>query len=221
MLGKQAEACFEIYLKHSKKYKLLVSNIQINSVHSTLGELDYIIRDINTQKILHIELACKFYLYDKNAGILEEEKWLGPNRKDRLYDKLEKVKTKQFPLLYAPETIQKLGHYNIHVPIWQQLCLKAFLFLPKKLNSSTFSENYRNCIVGYWIRLKDFEEEEQNYYYTIPTKKEWLLPPNSLKNWLSFAKVKQAIETQIQGRKSPLVYKKTPSKIERFFVVWW
>ena len=39
IIGKQAEAAFESYLNHSKKYKLLGANLQIPGEKGTLGEL--------------------------------------------------------------------------------------------------------------------------------------------------------------------------------------
>ncbi|MEM0518617.1 MULTISPECIES: DUF1853 family protein [Aequorivita] len=221
VLGMQAEACFEAFLRSSKNYKLLVANLQINGAKETLGELDYIAKNIQSEEIIHIELACKFYLYDENLGATEEEKWIGPNRKDSLFDKLEKVKLKQFPLLQKAETIEKLHSLNITLPTSQQLCLKAFLFIPKKIKSNDFSLNYTNCIVGYWIKHNDFVAEESEALYAIPTKKEWLLPPRAIAAWHSFSEIKEKVELQIKNNKSPLIYKKTPHKMERFFVVWW
>lgn len=221
VLGMQAEACFEAYLKRSENYKLLVANVQIHGEKETLGELDYIVQNLKTNQVIHIELACKFYLYDVDAGASEEEKWIGPNRKDRLYDKLEKVKLKQFPLLGKTETIQKLGELEIEIPTLQELSLKAFLFIPKKMKSNVFPKNYADCIVGHWIKHKDFAEEEKNALYAIPTKKQWLLPLETIANWYSFSEVKKEIEKQIKIKRSPLIYKKTPHKTEHFFVVWW
>lgn len=217
----QAEACYEAYLKLSRNYKLLVANLQIHGEKETLGELDYIVQNLKTNRVVHIELACKFYLYDICAGALEEQKWIGPNKKDSLYDKLEKVKLKQFPLLLNNETIEKLDVLGIEIPTSQELCLKVFLFLPKSMNRSAFPNNYSNCIVGHWIKHKDFAEEDKTALYAIPTKKEWLLPLDSIESWYSFSNVKKEIEIQIKNKKSPLIYKKTPYKMERFFVVWW
>jgi hypothetical protein len=221
VLGMQAEACFEAYLNSTKNYKLLTANLQINGAIETLGELDYIVKDLKSDKIIHIELACKFYLYDENAGASKEEKWIGPNRKDSLFDKLEKVKLKQFPLLQKEETIKKLATLQIETPTLQQLCLKAFLFLPQKINRSFLLKNYSDCVVGYWIKHTDFTEDDKTALYARPTKKEWLLPIEAIENWYSFSEITKEIELQIQNKKSPLIYKKMPHKMERFFVVWW
>jgi hypothetical protein len=91
----QAEACFEAYLKQSKYFELLAANLQIHGEKETLGELDYIALNLKTDEVVHIELACKFYLYNEARGNTEAQKWIGPNRKDSLYEKLEKVKHKK------------------------------------------------------------------------------------------------------------------------------
>lgn len=220
VLGMQAEACFEAYLKQSKNFELLAANLQIHGEKETLGELDYIVENLKTNQVVHIELACKFYLFDENAGASEEEKWIGPNRKDRLFDKLEKVKLKQFPLLYKDETIEKLQTLGIEVPTLQELCLKAFLFLPKKMSAEIFPKPFQDCIVGYYLKPTDFEEDE-TALYAIPSKKEWLLPTDKLTTWHTLSEIKPLIETQLKIKKAPLIYKKTPYKIERFFIVWW
>ncbi len=221
VLGMQAEACFEAYLKQSINYKLLAANLQINGEKETLGELDFIVKNLKNEQVIHIELACKFYLYDENAGTTFEEKWIGPNRKDSLFDKLEKVRLKQFPLLQKTATIQKLKALDVEMPTSQQLCLKAFLFLPKVMETQFLPQNYINCIVGYWIKVTDFIEENEDALYGLPTKKEWLLPMEAIETWLTFSEAKEAIEIQLQAKKSPLVYKKTSRNTERFFVVWW
>lgn len=221
IIGKQAESYFEACLKRSKSYDLLASNIQIQDTNATIGELDYIIRDLNLKKLIHIELACKFYLYDSNINASEESKWVGPNRKDSLYEKLEKVKRKQFPLLHHNKTVQRLRELNIEIPNAQELCLKAFLFIPKGENRQKFPANYQKCLVGYWIKHKDFYKEDKAALYVIPHKKEWLLPPKQIEEWYSFSTIKSEVQKQIGINRSLLLYKKTQQGIERFFVVWW
>lgn len=229
IIGMQAEACFEAYLNHSKHYKLLASNLQIHTATSsgtglareTLGELDYIVQNLKTNEIVHIELACKFYLYDNNIKTSEESKWIGPNRKDCLYDKLEKIKSKQFPLITKTETIEKLKSFSIDCPTSQQLCLKAFLFLPKGMNIKLIPNNYKQCITGYWINQSDLIKEDSDALYAIPNKKQWLLPETDIQDWLSFSEAKLEINKLLQNKKSHLIYKKTHYNLERFFVVWW
>lgn len=221
VIGLQAEACFEAFLKVSKNYKLLSANLQIQGEKETLGEIDYIVQNIKTNQVIHIELACKFYLFDKDAFASEEEKWIGPNRKDSLFEKLEKIKHKQFPILQKDETIETLKSLDIKTPSVQKLCLKAFLFIPKEMKTQDFPINYQECIVGQWIKFENFDKEDKTAVYAIPNKKEWLLPLDQVSKWYSFSEIKVEIRRQIDINKSPLIYKKTQQSIERFFIVWW
>jgi len=223
MLGKQAETIFENWLKHSKRFQLLAANIQIQGATQTLGELDYIISDTNNSNILHIELACKFYLLDENLGNTVLEQWIGPNRKDRLVDKLEKLKTKQFPLLYSDETTSVLTDVQLDgISIQQQYCLKAFLFVPKTFIQHKLPKQYENCLAGYYIHFTELvAESDEKTLYALPQKKEWLLPPEYLTNWVKFSEAKDQIENSIAEKRSLLVYKKIHGTIEKCFVVWW
>lgn len=222
IIGKQAELCFAYYLKHSLRYELIASNIQINGETETIGEIDYLVFDSKTQEILHVELACKFYLFDSSFNDSETNAWIGPNRKDTLKKKLDKLKLKQFPLIKRKETQVTLKELQIDVnAIKQQLCLKAFLFLRRGSQINQFSKNYQLCIVGYWISFAEFISEEKTAIYAIPKKKEWLLPIENNEEWFSFIEVKNIIKTKIETNQSVLVYKKIGSEIIRFFVVWW
>lgn len=204
------------------RYDLIVANIQIQGNDRTLGELDYIVFDQQKERTLHIELACKFYLYDSAILNEQEARWIGPNRKDTLREKLDKLVHRQFPLLYNDRTKLRLREFGISDQlIEQQLCLKAFLFTPKGYPNDKFSENFRNCISGYWISFSEFIYEDKEALYAVPTKKEWLVPLEKFEKWQVFSEVRTIVEVSITNQKSPLIYKKLSRKVERFFVVWW
>jgi hypothetical protein len=222
MLGKQAEACFEFYLHSSARYQLIAANLQIQGSENTKGELDYLVFDTQTKKVLHIELACKFYLYDSDEPKNKSDSWIGPNRKDSLHEKLTKLEQKQFPLLYATESLQTLNQLNIdRDSVEQQLCLKSFLYIPKGLSTSLFPHRFSDCIVGYWIPYIEFNSEDKNAIYAIPQKKQWLTPPEKLKDWLSFSEAALFIKVFTEANRSCLVHKKSAQSMESFFVVWW
>ena len=229
ILGKQAEAAFEAYLNYSVHYEILKKNIQIYSLPSghsslkkeTIGELDYIVKEVSTQKIIHIELACKFYLYDKASSNCEEERWIGPNRKDSLFDKLQKIKYKQFPLIRKEETKKYFKNHDIPLPYRQKLCLKAFLFIPKAMDINTLTKNYRDCIIGYWITYEEFLSLDEDGDFAIRIKKEWLSQDLSGVDWMSFSAIKSEVLNGIRCQNSPLIYKKSKRQVEVFFVVWW
>lgn len=223
MLGKQAEFIFESGLKYSQRFQIIAANIQIQGATETLGELDYIAADIETDTILHIELACKFYLLDATLSEDVTEQWIGPNRKDRLVDKLAKLQTKQFPLFYREETASALSEIELNIStIHQHYCVKAFLFLPKGFQQHILPAHFQDCIAGYYVPFSELDREENTTaHYALPEKKEWLLPPENLINWFSYSQAKEAIEKLITEKRSPLVYKKVNGHMEKFFVVWW
>jgi len=230
VLGMQAEACFEAYLRRSKNYEVLASNIQIpklfggknNSGKITLGEFDYIVKCRESLELCHIELAYKFYLYNPNEECSELKKWIGPNKKDSLFQKLEKLKWKQFPLLENPIAIDYLNKLDIKLPTSQQLCLKTHLFVPKGFTAGIWPSNYRECVVGYWIRPGEMEHENKSALYAMPDKKQWLLPPSEAPlDWCSYDMIVGLIECKLADRISPLIYEKSGSAISSFFVVWW
>ena len=222
MLGKQAETCFEYYLQHSKRYKLLASNIQIQGVTHTKGELDYLVYDAQEHKTIHIELTCKFYLYDSSLGNQELKCWTGPDRKDTLIQKLDKLRLKQFPLLYSEEAIAEISHLNLDIlSVTQQLCLKSYLFVKREEDVGNVLKDYKNAIVGYWIPFSEFASEDQDALYKISNKQEWLLPPENLKEFKSLTEVSSLLQLHISNKRSQLVYKRKGKHIERFFVVWW
>lgn len=223
MLGKQAETIFESWLKHTKHYQLVAANIQVQGATQTLGELDYIAIDSETNSILHIELACKFYVLDETLGKNISEQWIGPNRKDRLVDKIAKLRTKQFPLLHRKETVSALALFQLDLSaVQQQYCLKAFLFVPKGFQQDALPKHFQECLVGYYIHWEKLDSElDETALFALPHKKEWLLPPESLTTWISFSEAKEAIKSSIAEKRSPFVYKKTSGSIEKFFVVWW
>jgi hypothetical protein len=223
MLGKQAETCFEFYLQHSKRYKLLAANIQIQGVTHTIGELDYLVFDAEEQKAIHIELACKFYLYDSSLGNQGMKCWTGPDRKDTLIQKLDKLRLKQFPLLYSEETRTEISYLNLDIlSVVQQLCLKSFLFVKREEDIGVNPlKEYKNAIVGYWITFSEFASEDQDALYKISNKQEWLLPPENLKEFKSLTEVSSLLQLHISNKRSQLVYKRKGKHIERFFVVWW
>lgn len=103
-LGHLAEKIVSELIKSSSNYKVLYENIQVIEGKQTIGEIDFIIEELKTKTLIHMELAYKFYLYDPNISSEPINNWIGPNRNDSLKEKLEKLKRKQFPLLYHTRT---------------------------------------------------------------------------------------------------------------------
>ncbi len=221
LLGKRAERFFSYYIQHHDRYELLVENLQIIQNKTTVGELDFVLHDHKKDEILHVELVCKIYLQEEP----NKNKWIGPNRKDGLQEKLSKLQNKQFPLLYQPFTQKILLGLGINPSeIHQQLCFKALLFVYKH-NDYPYTNDHinSNCIVGWWIYLREFEAKRyKKASFFIPQKKNWFVNPMFHSEWYSFEVIKKEIIQHHKNKNAPLCWmKKKDNSIERFFVVWW
>ena len=223
VLGKRVENFFLEAINTSKDYQIIANNIQISDNYRTLGELDFILKDIETSKLLHIELMYKFYVYDPEITI-EMERWIGPNRKDSLLQKVEKVKENQFPLLYNPETKEYLQSINIDSEdIQQEICFKASLFIPKELKSYYFPYINIECIIGFWIHLNDLRDyNQEGFQFFSPEKQDWPIDPKYGEEWNNYITIYSQIQDLHLRNKSPLIWIKNPDgNFERIIVVWW
>ncbi len=129
VLGKYIERFVSYQLTQEKSINIICENIQIQKEKITLGELDCIL--LKDKKPIHLEVIYKFYLYDPSVGKTEVEHFIGPNRKDSLVEKLDKLKEKQLPLLYSNECVSYLKSINLQSSeIEQQVYFKGQLFIP-------------------------------------------------------------------------------------------
>lgn len=219
-LGNRLEHFLSFALNNSSDFKILAQNIQVVENKITLGELDFIIQERNTNNIFHLELANKFYLY--NASISSEiKRWIGPNRNDSLIKKITKLNNKQFPLLKHKQTQLALKELEINLNILkQQLLFKTQLFLPISLyKAKVLAKN----IEGFYIAENMFlNKEYETQKYFIPEKQDWQIDAKNGEQWFSYQEIQASIKMYLSEKKSPLVWmKKTDGTFEKFFVVWW
>ncbi len=223
VLGKRAESFFDLALTHSDRFQVIAKNIQIQREKITLGEIDFLIKDTIKNRQFHIELVCKFYVYDSTFEN-ELECWIGPNRKDTLLQKTEKLKQKQLPLLYKPETESYLSELNLQSEkIQQEVCFKANLFIPKNLKNKGFEHINNQCISGFWLHFEEFTETDYGrFQFLVPKKQDWSIDPKYGENWVSYSVIKESIEELFLQKKSPLLWIRINRRqFERAFVVWW
>jgi uncharacterized protein len=98
-------------------YELIGHSIQKIDGPKTLGELDFVLRNLETQEIEHWEIALKYYLAESDSSL---PSWYGLNRSDTLSRKLNHFTQKQFQFDDA------LEHH-----IQRKYCmLKGQLYLP-------------------------------------------------------------------------------------------
>ncbi|MEW7291464.1 DUF1853 family protein [Aquimarina sp. 2304DJ70-9] len=223
VLGKRAEHFFEYSIRLSPHYEVIAKNIQIFKEKITIGELDFLVKDIHNHKVIHIELVFKFYVYDPN--ILDEiNRWIGPNRKDSLVEKIDKLKNKQLPLLFNDQTKSILDDFNLDVnKIDQQVCYLASLFVPYSFKEKEMQLVNNDSIVGYWIHFEEFiPKKYASFRFYIPKKKDWIVHPRHHEVWHSFDEIYEQIEDLYMQKKSSLLWiNNGENSYERIFIIWW
>jgi hypothetical protein len=219
-LGRYVERFVSFQIAQCKSARLIAENVQIQSNKITLGELDCIL--IKNNKIIHLEISYKFYLYDVSVGISEIAHFIGPNRKDSLIDKLTKLAQKQLPLLFTKTCSDYLDTVKLKAEnISQQIYFKAQLFVPFSSQNIVLSKINQACVVGYYIKQDEIKALLKCKFH-IPTKKDWLLIPHKNISWLSFSQFIAATKDSLENQFSPLCWCKKPNgEIDKFFFVWW
>ena len=222
-LGHKMEHVFEQLIQFSKDWNLIAKNLLVDKNKERLGELDFLIHHKPSKTNHHVELAYKFYII--NPEITEPiHRLMGPNKRDMFYTKLDKLKEKQFPLLYAEELKEQLENLQIDaLKIKQQACLKTQLFMPYNNNRVSIRPLNKNCIQGSWIRFDDFNTPEfKKLEYYIPFKQEWVLEPSANRIFTSHYSTLLDINLRMLKENAPMLWMKTPDGIlEKLFVVWW
>ena len=218
-LGKLIEQFVLYELEQDESTILLKSNVQVFRDKTTIGELDCLIKHLAEN--IHLEIVYKFYLYDPSFST-ELNRWIGPNRNDSLVQKLDKLKKKQLPLLFQPETAKILNDLNLKsAEFKQKVCFKAQLFVPFQSLNSSFQLVNNDCIKGFYIHRKDLSLFANHTYY-VPSRLDWLVDPHPDVDWISTEVFQNEISELLTSKKSPLCWmKSTQGNIQKFFVVWW
>lgn len=221
MLGKRAERFLSFYLKQHPQYEILAENVQIINEKETIGELDFLLKH-STKGLLHLEMACKFYLYNLNA-ISIDKTWCGPNNRDFLSLKKQKMQEHQFPLLHDVRTQQVLNSLKLDPKMIKQMLLfQNFCFLPADFDAIQDGVDKTNCS-GIWINKDTFETLSfDRELFFLPKKTNWLIDPIYNREWHLLEAVKPDVQSELTKKNSPMLWVLHPDgRTERWFIVWW
>jgi hypothetical protein len=171
-------------------------------------------------KPIHLEVIYKFYLCDPSLKGLDC--WIGPNKKDSLVEKLNKLREKQLPLLYSKECEKYLKSISLQsADISQQVYFKAQLFLPLGKNPLIDTSINTNCIMGFYCSPHTLIKFKNAKFY-IPSKKDWLMTPHTNVAWMAYEKYLEESKTYLDRQFSPMCWMKTTSgELKKFFLIWW
>lgn len=165
-LGHYFETLMAFWLQTTPGYELLLNQFPLRNQHTTLGEIDYLVRDLNTGKIIHIEVAVKFYL--GKDGLNHMANWHGPGLKDRLDKKFDHLCSHQTQL---SRKYPGLVPYDVD----EYACIiKGRLFYPPDIKAET-TFTHPNHLHGHWHNYSD-NSAEHGINYSQLKKKDWLAP---------------------------------------------
>jgi hypothetical protein len=224
VLGKRMECFFQHYVSNFTKDRVVAHNEQVIEEKLTLGEIDFLLKNTETGTISHVELVYKFYLYDESLGENPEARWIGPNRRDSLVKKLNRMKWRQFPLLFHPATKPLLNKLGITAEeVVQKICFKANLFLPFLEREKIPEGISESAVKGFYLSAEDLTADLfPGAVYFSPKKPDWPINPQKCNTWFSFPEIKLKLQEMLAVEQSPLVWMRTAkNEYFRFFVVWW
>lgn len=219
-LGHMVERLVSQLIQSSSTHTLLHENVQIAEGSRTIGELDFIIEQVDTKQVIHMELAYKFYLLDPSISSELIKNWIGPNRNDSLIEKLAKTKNRQFPLLYHHATQSALDEEIIREAS-QALCLLISLFVPYEYKER-LDPMYEKAVKGYYLDYETFmrlDHPAKSYY--IPPKSAWGIEPSENEVWTDVSGIEDQLKTCMEAKQAPLCWQKEGDTFSAFFVVWW
>ncbi|MGK0499237.1 MAG: hypothetical protein ACJAYG_000871 [Oceanicoccus sp.] len=135
-IGIYFEALWQFFISNDASLELISHNLPIYQQGKTLGEFDIIYRDIEIQQTYHLELAVKFYLNSSLCKIHPTQDlsadfnyWLGPNTKDRLDLKLNRLLSHQIRLSELEPGRDALLALGVEQPL-PQIAIRGGLFYP-------------------------------------------------------------------------------------------
>lgn len=166
-LGKYAEQLLQLFFEHYPIFQLLGQNIQLIKDKETLGEIDFLLHDLKNHKYIHLEFALKFYLKTAWKG---KETFLGPNVKDCLQRKSQKLISSQSQLLIQHTDLLTADLRQI--PFQPKIWMKGVRFYPFLLN-----ESYTHT-KAWWLKIEDIGHLDKSDYSfeLIDQKKDWIFP---------------------------------------------
>ncbi|PTQ91304.1 DUF1853 family protein [Agitococcus lubricus] len=152
-------------------FRLIKHRATLFQDKTTVGELDFVVKNQETGDIEHWEVAIKFYLgYDP---LTQAESWLGANDNDSLARKLQHLATKQF----------RFSHYQDNTLTKRCLIVKGRLFYPL-VDKSLFARAHSPtvpCLAdqhlqGNWLMYDDFLQHPDvaQLQWRQAAREEWL-----------------------------------------------
>jgi hypothetical protein len=198
-LGVYFEQLWQHLVYSCDSLEVLEHNLQVIIDKHTLGEFDSIIKDKQSQKNIHCELAVKFYLKVGEGSSLSD--WVGPNLRDRFDNKYDRLFEHQLALSKNELIRQWLAERNIKIDAIK-LLTKGRLFYPLDdyMNDNFHFPNEVSTkhLKGFWTSWEDFA------HLQLSSSIKWYLLPK--KYWLSAVTEREVTELRPLDDKAILIH---------------
>ena len=215
-LGVYFERLWLYWLTLSPEYSCLGHNIQIQDHTRTIGEFDLMVANRQTHAVEHWELALKFYLGDKT--LTEGENWPGPDRRDRLDIKYQKLTQQQLQLKAKPAAMDYCQAQGWHINQCR-LISKGCLFAPFDNNLPWPRQVNPEHLKGQWLNLKSLFQNKaslQHQNFTLLEKRQWLSLQAEPK--ISYQQLTQQLELNAIERPTQIRMDGADGKSQRLFL---
>jgi len=128
-LGVYFEQLWHFFLSRDPDTDLVAHNLPVHDNGRTLGEFDCVYYCHRRQRHVHLELAVKFYLAHPDTRDHESNAhhWLGPDARDRLDLKVQRLLQRQIALGDHPAARRQLDTLGVAQPV-REIAFKGYLF---------------------------------------------------------------------------------------------
>lgn len=183
-IGIYFEALLEFWLLEKSGYELLAHNLQVFTSQAktkTLGAFDFIVRS-KRGAVEHWEVTVKFYLQLGNGSL--RSAWIGPNKRDKLVEKMAHMATHQLPLSSTTAGRAALARIGIPDAVVSRAWFKGFLFGAWRSPAQAPPCAAPGEPQGLWLEARHFGEYSGEYAAAPACR--WLFRPRP--DWLSPAR---------------------------------
>lgn len=187
LLGHYFEALIEYWLRHWRRMSIHAVRLQVREAERAVGEFDFLFSDRFRDIDYHWEAAVKFFLRFRHPDGRVE--WLGPNPRDTLQSKLDKVFTRQLLLSSHPAAVPLLSRLGIG-PLSSRAFIKGYLFYPAasdwRRSDTLPADSSPRHLKGWWCYANEAEH--------LPDRSEderWCFLPRH--QWLSAVRSREAM----------------------------
>ncbi len=157
-LGHLYEDALELLIRGCGGLQLLAKNLQIADASGrTLGEMDFLIRNLESGEVFQLELAVKFYLaFLDTAGV---ERYPGPDPRDNWINKLNRMRERQLRLSETAEARKMLAErFGVEEVVVRQR-IYGMIFDPIAAEQLSAPPCIAaGCRRGKWLYVKEFDE---------------------------------------------------------------